>query len=218
MPGHTGDSAPSDDRPHLLLVDDDERFRETLAAELTACGHRVSQAAGGGEMRRILAEDEPDLVLLDLKMPGEDGLTLLEHIKRSSGAAVVMLTGHGTVPTAIRAMKLGAEDYLVKPCDLDELEMTIARVLETRRLRERNAILSQGLVRTEIGMIGRSPRFLELMRDIERAAQSRTAVLVQGESGSGKELVARRLHELSPARNQPFVVVDCTALSDELMN
>ncbi len=205
-------------RVQVLLVDDDAYFRGTLADELIASQYDVAQAANGKELDERLADGEPDVVLLDLKLRGEDGLSLLESIKQRSSSAVIMLTGHGTVSTAIRAMKLGAADYLTKPCDLDELELTIERVLETRRLRERNEILEQGLTRSELDMVGSSPAFRRLIREIERAARSRSAVLVYGESGTGKELVARRLHRLSPARNKPFVVVDCTALSDELMN
>ena len=205
-------------RAHVLVVDDNTAFRATLCDELATAGYQVSQAADGTAVRQFLAASEPDVILLDLRMPDEDGMSVLEHVKQQGAAEVIILTGHGTVQTAIRAMKLGAADYLTKPCDLDELEMTIDRTLETRNLRQRTEILESGLTRSEVDMVGSSPRFMEMMREVERAAQSRSSVLVCGESGTGKELVARKLHQLSPARNKPFVVVDCASLSDELMH
>lgn len=204
--------------PHLLVVDDDNAFRASLAAELTASGFRVDQLSDGAQVKAFLASSEPDVVLLDLRLAAEDGLAVLKHIRERGVSEVIILTGHGTVQTAIQAMKLGAADYLQKPCDLDELELAIDRALETRRLKERNVILERGLAHPPVELIGRSARFVKLQAEIEAAAQSRSNVLIAGESGAGKELVARRLHQVSPAHEKPLVVVDCASLSDELMH
>lgn len=205
-------------KARILIVDDDRVFRNTLYAELVGSGYEVVQAADDAELRAALAENDTDVILLDLRFPSGDGISMLEHIKGTTAAEVIVLTGHGTVQTAIRAMKIGAADFLTKPCDLDELELTIERTLETRNLKIRTEILERGLARAEIELVGRSPRFMKMMSEVERAAQSRSPVLVTGESGTGKELVARRLHQLSPAHNKPFIVVDCASLSDELMH
>ena len=201
----------------LLVVDDDEAFRKSLCGELSASGYRVAEASDGAQLKERLAASEPDVVLMDLRLAAEDGLSLLEHVRASSASEVIVLTGHGTVTSAIRAMKMGAADYLQKPCDLDELELAVQRALDTRRLKERNEILERGLA-PRVEMIGSSKAFEAMMAELERAAQSASSVLIQGESGTGKELVARRLHQASPLRDKPFVVVDCASLSDELMH
>lgn len=202
----------------LLVVDDDEAFRKSLSIELQASGHRVAEASDGAGVHAALSAGEIDVVLLDLRLAAEDGMSLLEQIRARSSSEVIMLTGHGTVPSAMRAMRLGAADYLLKPCDLDELELAVARAVETRRLKERNVVLERGLQQRRVELIGRSPAFLKLMGDIDRAASSASNALIVGESGTGKELIARALHQASRAHDKPFVVVDCTSLSDELMH
>jgi two-component system, NtrC family, response regulator HydG len=212
-------AGPRGSKAQVLVVDDDGAFRASLCRELSSSGYRVSEAAGGAQMQERLLAGEPDVVLLDLRLASEDGLSLLQHLRsRDSGVEVIILTGHGSVPSAIRALKMGAADYLQKPCDLDELELAIERALETRRLKERTVILERGLTPAGVEMIGRSRAFLEMMAEIDRAAQSLSNVLILGESGTGKELVARRLHQRSPTREKPLVMVDCASLSDELMH
>ncbi|HEY6908998.1 MAG TPA: sigma-54 dependent transcriptional regulator [Myxococcales bacterium] len=211
-------AGPAGSKARVLVVDDDAAFRASLCRELSSSGYRVSEAANGAQMQERLLAGEPEVVLLDLRLASEDGLSLLQHVRSHASSEVIMLTGHGSVPSAIRALKMGAADYLQKPCDLDELELAIERALETRRLKERNVILERGLVRPGVEMIGRSPAFLQMTAEIDRAAQSLSNVLVVGESGTGKELVARRLHQASPTREKPLVVVDCASLSDELMH
>jgi two-component system response regulator AtoC len=211
-------AGPAGSKAHVLVVDDDAAFRASLCRELSSSGYRVSEAANGVQMQERLLAGEPDVVLLDLRLASEDGLSLLQHARSHASSEVIMLTGHGSVPSAIRALKLGAADYLQKPCDLDELELAIERAIETRRLKERNVILERGLVRPGAEMIGGSPAFREMMAEIDRAAQSLSNVLIVGESGTGKELVARRLHQASPTREKPLVMVDCASLSDELMH
>ncbi len=202
----------------LLVVDDDDAFRKSLCGELSASGYRVAEASDGAQLKARLAASEPDVVLMDLRLAAEDGLSLLEHVRANSASEVIVLTGHGTVTSAIRAMKMGAADYLQKPCDLDELELAVQRALDTRRLKERNVILERGLVQPRVEMIGASKAFTAMMDELDRAAQSASSVLITGESGTGKELVARRLHQASPLRDKPFVAVDCASLSDELMH
>ncbi len=205
------------DRARVLIVDDDGAFRSVISRELEASGYSLFQASNGAQARNAAVEHDPDVILLDLRMPGEDGMSLLEHFKGKCSAEIIVLTGHGTVQTAIRAMKLGAADYLAKPCDLDELEITIERTLEKRSLKQRTEVLERGLSRPAAEMIGASAAFIKMMNEVQKAAQSRSPVLVSGESGTGKELVAAKLHQLGPAANKPFVVVDCTSLSPELM-
>jgi DNA-binding NtrC family response regulator len=202
----------------ILVVDDDDAFRSSLCGELSSSGYRVADAADGTRMKELLSAKEPEVVLMDLRLAREDGLSLLEYVRAHSTCEVIVLTGHGTVQSAIRAMKMGAADYLLKPCDLDELELAVQRALETRRLKERNVILERGLTQPRVEMIGRSKPFLEMLGEVERAAQSLSNVLIVGESGTGKELVARRLHQASPTRDKPLVIVDCASLSDELMH
>ena len=198
--GSTGSKA------QVLVVDDDGAFRASLCRELASSGYRVSEAADGAQMRERLLAGEPEVVLLDLRLASEDGLSLLQQVRSHAASEVIMLTGHGSVPSAIRALKMGAADYLQKPCDLDELELAIERALETRRLKERTVILERGLLPAGVEMIGRSKAFLDMMAEIDRAAQSNSNVLVTGESGTGKELVARRLQQRSPTREKPLVM------------
>ncbi len=205
-------------KAQILVVDDDDAFRSSLCRELAASGYRVSEASGGAQLKERLAAAEPDVVLLDLRLAEEDGLSLLEHVRAHAASEVIVLTGHGSVQSAIRALKAGASDYLLKPCDLDELELAIDRALQTRQLKERNVILERGLTQPRVEMIGRSRPLLEMIAEIDRAAQSLSNVLIVGESGTGQELVARRLHQSSPTRDKPLVIVDCASLSDELMH
>ena len=205
-------------KAQLLVVDDDDAFRKSLCGELGASGYRVAEARDGAQLKERLAAAEPEVVVMDLRLASEDGLGLLEYVLAHASCEVIMLTGHGTVQSAIRALKLGAADYLLKPCDLDELELAVERALETRRLKERNVILERGLTQPRVEMIGRSKAFLEMMAEVDRAAQSLSNALIVGESGTGKELIARRLHQASPTRDKPLVVVDCASLSDELMH
>jgi DNA-binding NtrC family response regulator len=205
-------------RAQVLVVDDDAAFRSSLCRELSSSGYRVAEAADGAQLKERLAASEPEVVLMDLRLAAEDGLSLLEYVRSHAASEVIVLTGHGSVQSAIRALKMGAADYLLKPCDLDELELAMERALETRRLKERNVILERGLTQPRVEMIGRSKPLLDMMAEIDRAGQSLSNVLIVGESGTGKELVARRLHQASPTRDKPLVVVDCASLSDELMH
>jgi DNA-binding NtrC family response regulator len=206
--------------PALLLVDDDETFRRVMAGELERLGFDVAAAASGEEALRAAASQEPQVVLLDLQLPDRDGLEVLQAIReRCPGAEVIMLTGHGTFDTAIQSIRLGAFDYVAKPCPLDELEVRLQRALERRALRQRTTLLERALTPPDPGglFVGKSPAFRQALDLVERAAASDSTVLVCGETGTGKELAARLLHARSPRRSRPFVIVDCAALQEELL-
>ena len=200
----------------VLLVDDEENLRRVLGREVAAMGHRVTQASSGEEALKLIEREEPGVVLLDLRLPGRDGLSILQEVKaRWPLVEVIVLTGHGSVETALAALKAGAYDYQQKPCHLDELEQLIARALEKRRLGERAAALASGPGHAIEW--GQSEVMHRLRRDLEKVAPTDVPVLIVGESGTGKELVARQLHALSGFRAGPFVAVNCGALPPSLV-
>ena len=203
----------------VLIVDDDEALRGLLARELTSSGHRVTQAASGAECLSRVHEEEPDVALLDLMLPDEPGIEVLRRLRADRPSVeVVVLTAHGTIDTALAAMKLGAYDYLRKPCHLQELEITLARAHERRRLGEQNARLKDVLSGCDVPeLIGSGQPFEELRRLVAKVAASDSTALIRGETGTGKELVARSIHCLSARRDEPFVVVDCAALHENLL-
>jgi DNA-binding NtrC family response regulator len=206
--------------PTLLLVDDDAAFRVVLAGELEDLGFRVETAATGAEALQRVGDLEPAVVLLDLRLPDVDGLEVLRRIRAASAASdVIMLTGHGSIDTAIESIKMGAFDYVAKPCPLGELEVRIQRALERQSLRRRARLLERGLTPPELtsALVGDSPAFRRLMQLVDRVAASDSTALVTGETGSGKEVVARLLHRRGPRKDRPFVVVECAALQESLL-
>jgi DNA-binding NtrC family response regulator len=204
----------------ILLVDDDAAFRHVMAGELRRQGYRV-EVAGSGEEAIAKAEPlDPEVILLDLRLPGMDGLETLKAIReRNSGVEVIMLTGHGSIDTAIESIRVGAFDYVIKPCPLDELLIRIQRALERRSLRHRANILERGLTPPDLAgsFIGESPEFQRLLHLMERVGPSDSTVLIVGETGAGKERVAKLLHARSARKSRPFVVVDCAALQESLL-
>ncbi len=204
----------------LLLVDDDEAFRTVLGRELSRLGYEVATAETGEEAVRRVAERAPDVVLLDLRLPDRDGLQVLDELQRTSpGVDVIMLTGHGSIDTAIESVRAGAFDYVAKPCPLDELDVRIHRALERQALRRRASLLERGLTPPAVAgsFVGRSAEFLRLVELVDRVAPSDSTVLVTGETGTGKEMVAKLIHERSPRRGRPFVTVECAALQESLL-
>jgi DNA-binding NtrC family response regulator len=204
----------------VLLVDDDGAFRHVMSGELQRIGYDTVTAGTGEEALRRTAEAEPEVVLLDLRLPGMNGLDVLKAIhERAPAAEVIMLTGHGTIDTAIESIRMGAFDYVVKPCPLDELQIRIQRAFERRSLRQRATLLERGLTPPDTAgsFIGESPEFQRLLHLIERVAPSDSTVLITGETGSGKERVAKMIHARSPRRARPFVVVECAALQESLL-
>ncbi|MEI6668827.1 MAG: sigma-54 dependent transcriptional regulator [Acidobacteriota bacterium] len=204
----------------ILLVDDDAAFRHVMAGELKRLHYDVSAAGSGEEGIKRVAEAEPDIVLLDLQMPGINGLDTLKAIRESHpGIEIIMLTGHGSIDTAIESIRAGAFDYVVKPCPLDELEVRIQRAIERQALRRRTSILERGLTPPDLGssFVGDSPEFRQLLHLIDRVAPTDSSVLVTGETGTGKEMVSKLIHTRSLRRTRPFVVVECAALQETLL-
>ena len=204
----------------VLLVDDDATFRQVMANELTRLGYQIEAVGTGEEAVRRVAESEPDVILLDMRLPGMSGLDVLKSIQDNAPAtAVVMLTGHGSIDTAIESIRIGAFDYVVKPCPLDELNIRIQRAVERRFLQQRANLLERGLTPPDLGssFIGESPEFRRLLKLIELVAPSDGTVLITGETGAGKERVAKLIHARSPRRFRPFVVVECVTLQESLL-
>ena len=204
----------------ILLIDDDAAFRGVMAVEVKRLGFDVSAAASGEEGLSRIAESEPDVVLLDLQMPGMNGLETLKAIRETNpGVEVIMLTGHGSIDTAIESIRAGAFDYVVKPCPLDELEVRIQRAIERQGLRRRASILERGLTPPDLGssFVGDTPEFRHLLHLIDRVAPTDSSVLITGETGSGKEMVSKLVHTRSLRRARPFVVVECAALQESLL-
>ena len=204
-----------------LLVEDEANMVRTLSRILARKGYEVDAAANGGEALRRLAETTYDLVITDLNMPVMDGIQLLREMNaRELHPATIVLTGHGTVHSAVEAMKLGAGDYLIKPCDPDELLLVAARLLEVRRLRREVVDLRRELGKFErFGeIIGTSPAMQEIYGVVDAVAQNKSNVLLSGENGTGKELVARTIHKRGPLHDGPFLAINCGALSETLLD
>ncbi|HVJ48188.1 sigma-54 dependent transcriptional regulator [Desulfitobacterium sp.] len=204
----------------VLILDDEEGFREIIVQRLSRRGYEVLEAGTAQEGMALLQESFFDVVLLDLRLPDGDGLLLLPQIKqRQPDLQVVMLTGHGTVESAIEAMKTGAYDYLMKPCNLSELEITIQKALEQRKLMIENTGLRQVVNRQnhEPQIIGESELLRSLKELTRKMAQADTPVLIQGESGTGKELFARALHVWSPRSARAYIPLNSGAIPEALM-
>jgi DNA-binding NtrC family response regulator len=207
-------------QPSLLLVDDDVAFRQVMAGELGRLGYEVEGVGTGEEAIQRVAAAEPEVVLLDLRLPGMGGLETLKAVLAAAPATeVIMLTGHGSIDSAIESIRIGACDYVVKPCPLDELQIRIQRAIERRSLRQRTSILERGLTPPDLGnsFIGDSPEFRRLLSLIDRVAPSDSTVMITGETGAGKERVAKLIHARSSRRSRPFVVVECAALQESLL-
>jgi two-component system nitrogen regulation response regulator NtrX len=202
---------------HILIVDDEPAIQASLRGVFEDEGYRVSAVGTGGDAVRLMADDLPDLVFLDIWMPGMDGLDTLGEIKRRHPeATVVMISGHGTIETAVKATRLGAYDFIEKPLSLEKTLLTVSRALEHARLERENRNLRERLD-DRFEMIGDSPAMRELRSQVAIAAPSTGRVLIHGENGSGKEVVARAIHALSARSEQPFVEVNCAAIPDDLI-
>jgi two-component system, NtrC family, nitrogen regulation response regulator NtrX len=201
----------------ILVVDDEEGIRRILRQVLEYDGHDVRVASGGGEAIELYADVRPDLVFMDVKMARMDGLEALDRIREHDPTAcVVMISGHGTIETAVEATRRGAYDFLEKPLDTDRLMLTIRNALQQRGLVEENARL-RGEVESRHEIVGRSFAIRSLLDRIEKVAPTDARVLITGENGTGKELVARALHRLSNRADAPFVEVNCAAIPSELI-
>ena len=206
---------------NLLIVDDEESLRTILEAELTESGEfSVETAADGSQAINLIQAKVYDVILLDIRMPRVSGIEVLKFVQEYSPTTqVIILTNYADVKTAIETIKMGAYDFLAKPYDIDELFNTIHRAIERRQLFIDNKLMKNELTRKagSSELIGRSPAFLRLVESASRFAQSDSFVLIQGASGTGKELIASLIHRRSPRNNRPFVAVNCAALTDTLL-
>ncbi|KJR46448.1 Response regulator of zinc sigma-54-dependent two-component system [Desulfosporosinus sp. I2] len=202
----------------VLIADDEANMRWVLERALTKAGYEVETVEDGQlALDRALAE-RPDLVLLDLKMPKMDGLSVLRMLKENyPDLLMVMMTAHGSTSTAVEAMKAGAQDYLMKPFDIDELLITVAKAFEVESLREQVDYLKGEAQHGVWQLVGKSEEMQAVKHLVERVAPTPATVLIQGESGTGKELVANAIHTLSPRVDGPFIRVNCAALMETLL-
>jgi two-component system nitrogen regulation response regulator NtrX len=204
-------------REEIWVVDDEKNIRSSLEGILKDEGYRVRGAASGEELLKQIVLAAPDLVVLDVWLPGMDGLQSLEELKRlHPELPVIMISGHSTVETAVKATKLGAYDFIEKPLSLEKTVLAVRNALDHSRLQQENVVLRRTL-EERYQIVGESPAIHALRAQIQSAAPSHGRVLIRGESGTGKELIARAIHRQSLRADRPFVEVNCAAIPDELI-
>jgi len=208
------------ERTRILLIDDEEPGREALTLILSHAGHHVTGATSGGEATQHLARDKFDIIITDLFLPDISGIDILKKVKRDSPLTeVILITGHASAETAVRAMKEGAYDYITKPLNVDELKLIIAKAVEKHRLLSENVYLKKQL-RDKFefaNIIGSSPAMQQVFALMKRIVKTDSTVLVTGESGTGKEIVAKAIHFNGPRRDRPFIAVHCGAIPENLL-
>jgi two-component system nitrogen regulation response regulator NtrX len=201
----------------ILIVDDEESIRRSLAGALTDEGYQVLTAADGVSALELVETERPHLMLLDIWMPHMDGMEVLRRVKAEQyDVSVIMISGHGNIETAVTATKLGAYDFIEKPLSLEKVILTIDHALRERRL-EKQVTLYRQRFDTDITIVGESPVMKQLKNEIQRAAPTDSYVLISGENGTGKELVARAVFSMSNRKDGPFVDVNCAAIPEELI-
>ena len=219
-PSRSGASSPDSDRPRIMVVDDDERAVEIFHDKLQHSGYDVQTAESAEEALGQLSRFKPAIIITDLKMPGMSGLDLLARVREHMPETeVIVVTGHEDMSTAVAAMKAGAFDYIVKPVDLKEVDSLVARCLREQELNRQVAETEQDEEPVGLGdqVVGRDPRMIEIYKMIGVLAKNRATVLIRGETGTGKEMVARAIHDNSAHASEPFIAVNCTALTDTLL-
>lgn len=204
----------------LLLVEDEDDFRETSARWMERKGHDVRTAAGGAEALELCRRDSFDVAVFDMNMPGMSGMELLQRVQQDKiEMEVIILTGQGTIESAVSAMKLGACDFLTKPCSLGDLEHHCILARDRGQLRRENkqlkAIISRS--RPALELVGESPSMRQVVKMVQKVAPTDKPVLIQGESGTGKEVVARAIQQNSTLSERPFVTINCAALPEQLV-
>lgn len=200
----------------ILIIDDQAPIRRVLREILENESYQVDDAESGTAAMQLIKEQEFDAILCDIKMPEMDGIEVLEAVKQTCDTPVIMISGHGTIDTAVEAIKKGAFDFIVKPPDLNRLLITLRNALDKRNLANENKALKKA-VKVQNEMIGESSAMMDVKDMIEKVAPTNARVLITGENGTGKELVARQLHELSTRKFGPFIEVNCAAIPSELI-
>jgi DNA-binding NtrC family response regulator len=206
--------------PAILIVEDEAKMRRLLELNLGEDGFTIYSAGDAEAALKLLRENSIDLVLTDLKLPGMDGLEFLQSVKRQNAALpVVVMTAFGSVETAVEAMKAGASDYVLKPFSLAEMRMVIHKELDVRNLREENRSLREALGKrySHPNIVARSAKMQEVLATVERVAPTNSTVLLGGESGVGKDLIARAIHEKSRRSSGPFLKINSTAIPENLL-
>ncbi len=203
----------------VLLVDDEETIRVTLADDLVAAGHRVTAIADGAEALRLIEHRVFDVIVSDIRMPGADGLAVLDRAKRlRPETEVILMTGFGTIESAVEALRAGAYHYVVKPFLNEDIVAHVARIAQMRALSDDNARLRERAEREGFGsVVGRSRVMQEVVRTVRTVAKSDASVLIEGESGTGKEVIARAIHDASGRAAQPFIPLSCASLPESLI-
>ncbi len=205
---------------NILIVDDEEIVRESLASWLEEDGYEVKVAENADRALERLPEKDWNLAMVDLKMPGMDGIELMEEIRKlRPETIVIIMTAYATVDTAVQAMKKGAYDYIVKPFNPEDLSMTIRKIIEHQKLLKENIYLRKELKKQYRlhDMVSKNHKMIEIFDLVKTVAKSNSTVLVQGESGTGKELLSRAIHMESPRKDAPFVTVSCASLTESLL-
>ena len=204
----------------VLVVDDEENLRRVTQLKLQQAGYEATTASDGAQALELLARHPQDLIITDLKMPGMSGMDLLRRVKEDyPEVIVIVVTAFGTIESAVEAMRLGAHDYIIKPVNADALKLVVSRALEHHRLREEVKNL-RSMVDSKYGfenIVGKSKALLATLDNASRAAQSEATVLIRGETGTGKELLAKAIHFNSSRRDRPFIVINCGAIPKELL-
>jgi two-component system response regulator AtoC len=204
-------------REKILVVDDELNMRLVLKALLSKEGYDVATASDGLEALKILKSGDVEVIVTDMKMPKLDGMGLLERVIRDyPSTPVIIITAHGTIAAAVDALKKGAFDYITKPFERDELQHIIHKAIKTRRLNEEELFISPDDVDRQ-GIVGSSEPMLKIYDTIKKVAPTSTSVLITGETGTGKELIAYAIHRNSPRRNNPFVKINCAAIAENLI-
>jgi DNA-binding NtrC family response regulator len=207
-------------KARILIVDDDPLVPRTLRLLLQKHGHDVEAASSAEQAFSLLSKQPADVLISDINMPGADGFEVLKRVKKDwPRTEVVLITGYGTIENAVRGMREGAFDYVTKPVLDDEIVMVVSRALEASRLRHENASLKEQLANAKGSRkaVGRDPSFLKIFETVEAVAPARATVLITGESGTGKSMIARMIHEASGRRDAPFVEMNCGALPEGLV-
>src|SRR5580692_11297564 len=205
-------------RPAILVIEDEEKYRRVIGLHLSSAGYEVKAAATAEDGLKLAAD--VDLILTDLKLPGMDGLAFIEKVRsQNTHTPVIVMSAFGTIENAVEAMKKGAVDFIPKPFSLDHLTVVVEKALEVRKLRDENRELREALgQRYQFeNIIGHSSAMQEIFATIMRVAPTRATVLLAGESGVGKDMIARAIHHHSPRRDRPFVKIDCTSIPENLM-